>query len=41
MFSMTGAENFSLKSAGSQENLLDVLVHAGVNVISLDGIFGL
>ena len=36
MFSMTGAENFDLKSAGSQENLLDVLVHAGVNVIWLD-----
>jgi lipid A ethanolaminephosphotransferase len=36
MFSMSGMEKFDLKSAGSKENLLDVLKHAGVNVIWLD-----
>ena len=36
MFSMSGRDEFDLKSAGSRENLLDVLTHAGVNVIWLD-----
>ncbi|MDD2744736.1 MAG: phosphoethanolamine--lipid A transferase [Rhodocyclaceae bacterium] len=36
MFSMDGRDKFDLKSAGSRENLLDVLKHAGVNVIWLD-----
>ena len=36
MFSMSGMETFDLKTATSQENLLDVLEHAKVNVIWLD-----
>ena len=36
MFSMSGMEKFDLKTAGSQENLLDVLVHAKVNVLWMD-----
>lgn len=36
MFSMSGRDRFDLKSAGSRENLLDVLQHAGVNVIWRD-----
>lgn len=36
MFSTEGMDKFDLKSAGSRENLLDVLRHAGVNVLWLD-----
>ncbi|HQW21570.1 MAG TPA: phosphoethanolamine--lipid A transferase [Rhodocyclaceae bacterium] len=36
MFSMSGMDKFDLKIAGTQENLLDVLVHAGVNVLWMD-----
>lgn len=36
MFSTTGMENFDLKKSGYRENLLDVLRHAGVNVLWLD-----
>ncbi|PKO89143.1 MAG: phosphoethanolamine transferase [Betaproteobacteria bacterium HGW-Betaproteobacteria-10] len=36
MFSMAGMNDFDLKTAASRENLLDVLQHAGVNVLWLD-----
>ncbi|MDP3438010.1 MAG: phosphoethanolamine--lipid A transferase [Azonexus sp.] len=36
MFFMEGMEKFDLKTAGTQQNLLDVLVHAGANVLWLD-----
>ncbi len=36
MFSMSGMNDFDLKTAASRENLLDVLQHAGVNVLWLD-----
>jgi lipid A ethanolaminephosphotransferase len=36
MFSMFGMEKFDPKKARTQENLLDVLQHAGVNVLWLD-----
>jgi lipid A ethanolaminephosphotransferase len=36
MFSMAGRKGFDPKTAGTQENLLDVLQRAGVNVIWLD-----
>jgi len=36
MFSMKGMAKFDLKTAGSQENLLDVLRHANVNVLWID-----
>lgn len=36
MFSMAGMDDFDLKTAASQENLLDILQRAGVNVLWLD-----
>jgi len=36
MFSTTGMDKFDLKTSGSRENLLDVLRHAGVNVLWLE-----
>lgn len=36
MFSTLGMDRFDLKKANHQENLLDVLQHAGVNVLWLD-----
>ena len=36
MFSTLGMQKFTLKQAGSRENLLDVLQHAGVKVLWLD-----
>ncbi len=36
MFSPHGMDRFSMKKAGSEENLLDVLQRAGVNVLWLD-----
>ena len=36
MFSMHGMDKFDLRTAGSRQNLLDVLQHAGVNVLWLD-----
>lgn len=36
MFSMGGMDKFDVKTAGSKENLLDVLRHAGVNVLWLE-----
>ena len=36
MFSPAGMENFNLKKFGTQENLLDILRHADVNVLWLD-----
>ena len=36
MFSTMGMDNFDLKESGYRENLLDVLRHAGVNVLWLD-----
>jgi lipid A ethanolaminephosphotransferase len=36
MFSLSDRSNFDLDEAHAEENLLDVLVHAGVNVLWLD-----
>lgn len=36
MFSASGMADFDLKKEGTQENLLDVLRHAGINVLWLD-----
>ena len=36
MFSTVGMDKFDLKESGHRENLLDVLRHAGVNVLWLD-----
>ena len=36
MFSLIGMDEFDTKKGASQENLLDVLEHAGVNVLWLD-----
>lgn len=36
MFSLAGMAKFDVKTAGAQENLLDVLRHSGANVLWLD-----